>query len=73
MTGLKRSEITIGMPVAIVRKEDQRTGALTHGRVSAILTRSASHPHGIKVRLTSGAVGRVKKKGETNGPALAGS
>jgi uncharacterized protein YwbE len=58
MTGLKRSEITIGMPVEIVRKEDQRTGALTHG---------------IKVRLASGAVGRVKKRGETNGPAMAGS
>ena len=49
------------MAVFIVLKEDQRTGKLTRGVVKDILTKSATHPHGIKVRLESGAVGRVKK------------
>jgi uncharacterized repeat protein (TIGR03833 family) len=50
-----------GMRVAIVLKKDQRSGKLTEGVVKDILTNSATHPHGIKVRLTSGEVGRVKK------------
>lgn len=48
------------MTVRVVQKKDQQSGALTEGIVQDILTNSASHPHGIKVRLTSGAVGRVK-------------
>ena len=61
MDGTKRSEIRPGMRVAIVLKEDQRTGRLTEGIVKDILTNSATHPHGIKVRLETGEVGRVKK------------
>lgn len=61
MNGQKRSDICIGMKVAIVLKEDQRTGELTEGYVQNILTSSPSHPHGIKVRLEDGQVGRVKK------------
>ncbi len=58
--GSKRCDIKAGLQVAIVLKEDQRTGKLTTGIVKDILTKSPSHPHGIKVRLESGAVGRVK-------------
>jgi len=61
MDGNKRENIRVGMRVAIVLKEDQRTGNLTEGIVQDILTSSETHPHGIKVRLTSGQVGRVKK------------
>ena len=61
MDGRKRSDIHIGGEVRVVRKADQRTGRLTDGVVAEILTRSASHPHGIKVRLESGIVGRVKE------------
>lgn len=61
MNGQKRSLITIGSKVQIVLKQDQRTGNLTEGIVKDILTNSATHPHGIKVRLESGAVGRVKE------------
>ncbi|WKN29886.1 YwbE family protein [Porifericola rhodea] len=61
MNGQNRSDIQIGDEVAIVLKQDQRTGKLTEGVVQNILTKSAFHPHGIKVRLESGAVGRVKK------------
>ena len=61
MDGTKRAKITPGCEVAIVLKKNQRTGTLTSGRVKEILTRSATHPHGIKVRLVSGEVGRVKK------------
>jgi len=61
MDGTIRSDIQRGMRVAIVLKKDQRTGVLTHGTVKDILTGSAKHPHGIKVRLESGAIGRVKK------------
>jgi uncharacterized repeat protein (TIGR03833 family) len=50
-----------GMSVAIVMKQDQRTGKLTQGIVKDILTKSASHPHGIKVRLEDGRIGRVKE------------
>ena len=49
------------MHVRVVRKEDQRSGKLTEGIVQDVLTRSAEHPHGIKVRLVSGVVGRVKE------------
>ncbi|OHD70499.1 MAG: hypothetical protein A2V99_16195 [Spirochaetes bacterium RBG_16_67_19] len=55
-----RADIKPGLKVAIVRKEDQRTGRLTEGVVRDILTSSPHHPHGIKVRLESGEVGRVK-------------
>jgi uncharacterized repeat protein (TIGR03833 family) len=60
MDGTKRSSIKAGIKVAIVLKNDQRTGKLTEGIVKDILTNSPSHPHGIKVRLQSGEVGRVK-------------
>ena len=58
--GRNRSHIRLGQSVQIVLKQDQRTGKLTSGVVKDILTKSGTHPHGIKVRLTSGAVGRVK-------------
>ncbi len=61
MNGNNRSNIKKGMPVAIVLKKDQITGKLTEGVVWDILTKSATHPHGIKVRLTTGEVGRVKE------------
>jgi len=57
----KRTQIKPGLKVAIVLKKDQRSGNLTEGIVKDILTNSASHPHGIKVRLTDGQVGRVKE------------
>jgi uncharacterized repeat protein (TIGR03833 family) len=60
MKGQNRSDITAGKRVKIVQKQDQRTGVLTEGVVRDILTRSPCHPHGIKVRLEGGAVGRVK-------------
>lgn len=59
--GRNRSDIRPGLKVAIVLKKDQRSGALTEGTVQDLLTKSPSHPHGIKVRLTGGDVGRVKK------------
>ena len=55
-----RSQIQPGVTVNIVQKQDQSTGRLTRGVVEALLTRSPSHPHGIKVRLTGGQVGRVQ-------------
>lgn len=61
MSGTKRSEIKSGLQVAIILKKDQRTGNLTKGIVKDILTKSATHPHGIKVRLESGEIGRVKE------------
>jgi len=61
MNGIARKEIKPGARVRIVMKQDQRTGRLTEGIVKDILTRSESHPHGIKVRLVEGAVGRVKE------------
>ncbi len=61
MNGNNRSNIELGMHVAIVLKKDQRTGKLTEGEVQNILTKSATHPHGIKVRLTSGEIGRVRE------------
>ncbi len=61
MNGQQRKDIRSGMSVAIVLKQDQDTGRLTDGIVRDILTKSATHPHGIKVRLMSGEVGRVKE------------
>ena len=65
MNTIKRSAIKIGLRVAIVLKEDQRTGKLSRGIVKNILTNSPSHPHGIKVRLENGEIGRVKQIDET--------
>ncbi|HSM89454.1 MAG TPA: YwbE family protein [Desulfobacterales bacterium] len=61
MDGTCREMIKTGQQVLIVLKKDQRSGVLTRGIVKDILTRSPTHPHGIKVRLESGAVGRVKQ------------
>lgn len=61
MTGNNRANIQIGLDVNIVQKQDQRSGTLTQGVVAKILTNSPNHPHGIKVRLDSGEVGRVKE------------
>ena len=61
MNGNTRTNITKGLKVKIVLKADQRSGKLTEGIVKDILTNSPSHPHGIKVRLESGEVGRVKE------------
>ena len=61
MNGKQRINIKQGLKVNIVLKQDQRSGKLTSGIVKDILTNSPSHPHGIKVRLTSGAVGRVQE------------
>lgn len=60
MDGKNRANIKSGFSVSIVLKEDQRSGKLTKGVVKDILTNSSHHPHGIKVRLVSGEVGRVK-------------
>ena len=59
-SGKNRKNIRIGSNVEIVQKQDQRTGELTEGVVKRILTKSATHPHGIKVMLESGEVGRIK-------------
>jgi uncharacterized repeat protein (TIGR03833 family) len=56
----QRSQIKVGNRVKIVLKQDQRSGKLTEGTVKDILTNSSTHPHGIKVRLTDGKVGRVQ-------------
>ena len=61
MNGQKRANIKTGMTVLIILKQDQRTGKLTKGVVKDILTKSPNHPHGIKVRLQDGQVGRVKE------------
>ncbi len=60
MDGRERSDVRPGRTVDIVLKQDQRTGRLTRGVVKDVLTKSAHHPHGIKVRLETGEVGRVK-------------
>ncbi|MGL4624080.1 MAG: YwbE family protein [Culicoidibacterales bacterium] len=60
MNGKKRSEIQIGSLVQVVQKQHQRTGELTQGTVKRILTNSPQHPHGIKVMLDNGIVGRVQ-------------
>jgi uncharacterized repeat protein (TIGR03833 family) len=67
LNGQTRFNIKPGMTVLIVLKQDQRTGKLTKGVVKDILTKSPNHPHGIKVRLESGAIGRVKEVVEPNG------
>lgn len=59
--GRKRTDIKYAMNVGIVLKEDQNTGYITYGKVQKILTNSPTHPHGIKVRLNTGEVGRVKE------------
>ncbi len=61
MNGTIRATIKIGGKVKIVQKHHQRTGELTEGRVSRLLTKSPNHPHGIKVMLEDGSVGRVKE------------
>ncbi len=61
MDGRNRSDVKPGARVRIVQKQDQRSGKLTEGIVHSILTNSPTHPHGIKVRLVSGEVGRVKE------------
>lgn len=61
MDGQNRQDIRPGLAVGIVLKADQRTGRITRGVVADILTKSPHHPHGIKVRLTDGQVGRVKE------------
>jgi uncharacterized repeat protein (TIGR03833 family) len=60
MDGTQRKDIHIGSSVEVVQKNHQRTGELTSGVVKRLLTKSATHPHGIKVMLESGIVGRVK-------------
>lgn len=60
MDGKQRAHIKKGQQVKIVEKQNQRSGILTQGTVKDILTNSATHPHGIKVRLTSGKIGRVQ-------------
>lgn len=72
--GKHRDAIRVGLTVDIIQKADQRTGKLTRGRVKEILTNSFTHPHGIKVRLEDGRVGRVTgivegKPGGENGGA----
>jgi uncharacterized repeat protein (TIGR03833 family) len=61
MDGRNRSAIQPGMKVRVVEKQNQRTGQLTEGIVKQILTKSPTHPHGIKVMLDNGVVGRVKE------------
>jgi uncharacterized repeat protein (TIGR03833 family) len=61
MDGTKRVDIEIGIEVSVVQKSHQRSGELTDGVVKRLLTSSSSHPHGIKVQLESGIVGRVKR------------
>jgi uncharacterized repeat protein (TIGR03833 family) len=61
MDGRERKDVRPGLTVDIVLKQDQRTGRLTRGVVQDVLTKSSHHPHGIKVRLVTGEVGRVKE------------
>ena len=61
MDGTERINIKEGIKVLVVKKEDQRSGETTEGVVKDILTNSSIHPHGIKVRLEDGVVGRVKE------------
>lgn len=61
MLGTMRENIKLGAKVNIVQKQDQKSGSLTEGIVLKILTKSANHPHGIKVMLEDGTVGRVKE------------
>ena len=61
MDGKRRADVKIGSRVLVVQKQDQRTGKLTEGIVAKLLTNSATHPHGIKVMLEGGIVGRVQQ------------
>lgn len=61
MDGMKRSNIKIGSRVKVVQKQHQRSGEVTEGVVARLLTKSKTHPHGIKVMLDDGIVGRVKE------------
>ena len=61
MSGTERNKLSPGSEVRIVQKQDQRSGTLTSGIVKDVLTKSPTHPHGIKVRLETGEVGRVKE------------
>ncbi len=61
MPGTVRKHLAPGTKVSVVQKHHQRSGELTHGIIDRILTNSPTHPHGIKVKLTSGVVGRVKE------------
>jgi len=61
MNGQNRASVRVGAQVRIVLKADQRTGRLTEGTVGKLLTKSSFHPHGIKVMLTDGQVGRVQE------------
>ena len=61
MNGQNRADVKTGLEVAIDLKQDQRSGKLTYGVVETLLTKSSFHPHGIKVRLTDGQVGRVQE------------
>lgn len=61
MNGTNRKDILVGSEVSVVQKHHQRSGELTKGIVKRILTNSSNHPHGIKVQLTTGIVGRVKE------------
>ncbi len=61
MNGTNRGDIKPGQKVLVVQKQDQRTGKTTEGTVETILTKSSTHPHGIKVRLVGGIVGRIVK------------
>ncbi len=63
MNGQNREDVKIGSGVEVILKADQKTGILTHGIVAEILTKSSFHPHGIKVRLEDGQVGRVQNIG----------
>lgn len=60
MNGTAKKNIKVGFEVEIVQKQDQRTGELTKGIVKRLLTKSMTHPHGIKVELETGEIGRVK-------------
>ena len=66
MNGLNRADIKAGNRVSIVQKQDQQSGKTTEGIVKDILTKSRFHPHGVKVRLVTGEVGRVKAIGPDN-------
>lgn len=72
MTPPSRTQIRPGMKVALVEKQNQSTGTLTTGIVSRILTSSPTHPHGIKVMLEDGTVGRVQSILEGDAPARKG-
>ena len=61
MKGIERANIEPGIEVSIVQKQDQQSGKIIKGIVKDILTKASSHPHGIKVRLENGLIGRVKE------------